>query len=264
MKRVSFIVAAYNAESTIIELIQSLEKIASADDEIVICDDASEDETWTRLNTYQSSIPMKILRNSSNSGRASSRNAAIEVSSGGYVAVFDADDLALPSALEPLCTLDSDTKFVMASSQTILYSRRLGYWINSKYPTDPEEIKNQFSMGMSPMSHGGTIIRKSIFQNSGLYNPEYVRAQDFDLLRRISSLGEAKNLSSYGYLYKHNVWLRYSYWKQTKQSRNIILARPQSEKINRVRWFGMNCRRVIIALGSKRQAIAVARELGLK
>lgn len=264
MTRVSFIVAAHNAETTIIELLESLQIIATSEDEIVVCDDFSQDSTWARLNTYESKVRIKILRNITHSGRAFSRNAAILASSGGYVAVFDSDDLALPSALEPLRELESDNRVAMASSQTLLHSKRLGYWILAKYPTDPVEIGNDFAMGKSPMSHGGTIIRKSILQESGLYNPAYVRAQDFDLLRRISSVGEVRNVSSFGYLYKHNVWLKYSYWKQTKQSRNLILTRSQDEKVNWLRWFGMNCRRAIVALSSKREAIAVARDLGLK
>jgi glycosyltransferase involved in cell wall biosynthesis len=264
MTRVSFIVAAHNAETTIVELLESLQIIANSDDEIVVCDDFSQDNTWARLNSYESNVSIKILRNFSHSGRAFSRNAAILASSGEYIAVFDSDDLALPSALEPLHVLESDNKVAMASSQTLMHSKRFGYWILAKYPTDPVEIGEDFAMGKLPMSHGGTIIRKSILEESGLYNPAYVRAQDFDLLRRISSVGEVRNLSSFGYLYKHNVWLKYSYWKQTKQSRNLILTRPQNEKVNKLRWFGMNCRRAVVALGSKREAVAIARDLGVK
>lgn len=264
MARVSFIVAAYNAEETIIELIESLQRIATADDEIVVCDDSSTDSTWARLNSYESIVTLKILRNASNSGRALSRNAAIQISAGEYLAVFDSDDLALPSALEPLRILEQDKRLVMASSQTLLYSRRFGYWILAKHPTESEEINSNFLKGWSPMSHGGTIIRKSVLRDSGLYNPEYVRAQDFDLLRRINAQGTVRNLPTYGYLYNHPIWLAYPYWEQTKQSRNQILARPQREKVNRVRWLAMNCRRIVVALGSKREANAIARELGLK
>lgn len=264
MTRISFIIAAYNAEDTIIELIESLQKIATVDDEIVVCDDSSTDSTWTRLTSHQSTVALRVLRNASNSGRASSRNAAIQISSGEYLAVFDSDDLALPSALDPLRILELDKRVVMVSSQTLLYSKRFGYWILSKQPTESEQIKRHFLMGRMPMSHGGAIIRRSVLKKSGLYNAEYVRSQDFDLLRRISSQGVVKNLSSYGYLYRHPVWLEYSYWKQTKQFRNQILARHETEKVNRIRWFGMNCRRVIVALWSKREANSVARDLGLK
>jgi glycosyltransferase involved in cell wall biosynthesis len=257
-------VAAYNAEQSIIPLIESLERVASNDDEIVICDDASQDKTFETITTYTSKIRLVALRNEVNSGRALSRNRAISASKGEYIAIFDSDDVALPKALYPLRLLVEDKSIAMASSQTIHYSNFVGYWKFPPKPIHPDEVKEHFLQGKSPMSHGGSIIRREILEKSGLYNPKYKRAQDFDLLRRISAIGACANVPSYGYLYNHDVWLKYGYWKSTKQNRNLILGQPKNRGVYSFRWFLMNCVRLASAIFSLKEANSIARELGLK
>ena len=264
MTRVSFIVACYNSQDSILELVQSLEKVAGAHDEIIICDDGSEDDTVLRIENYHSSVSLQLIKNVVNSGRAFSRNRAINLSSGKYLAVYDSDDIALPSALDPLDLLENDASIAMASTQILLHSKYFGYWIMNNYPLSNHEIQLGYERGESPMSHGGSILRREVACDVGLYNPTYSRSQDFDLLRRIAKIGSARNVTTYGYLYMHNIWLRFTYWSETKRNRNIILGYHEGRKVNHLRWFAMNITRSWAAISSFRKANSIAKSLGLK
>jgi hypothetical protein len=152
----------------------------------------------------------------------------------------------------------------MASSQVLFESRILGYWILRKYPLGPEEILSDYSSNKNPMSHGGTVIRKSDAVQAGLYDANYVRAQDLDFLKRLSSRGPARNLSSIGLLYRHNVFLSYPYWKLTKVNSNKIYGLPEFKGTSLFYWATSMARRLTISLASRKEANEIAKNLGLR
>ncbi|MDX5445413.1 MAG: glycosyltransferase family 2 protein [Zoogloeaceae bacterium] len=98
---VSIVVPAYNAARTIGVMIQSVLAQTFTDFELIICDDASTDDTASCVMAFDD-CRIRLLRSPSNSGEGFARNAAIEAARGKWVAVLDADDAWQPSRLEVL------------------------------------------------------------------------------------------------------------------------------------------------------------------
>ena len=89
--KVSFYVAAYNAERTISRCLNSIIDQSIKPLEIIVINDGSIDNTLKILTNFKKNI--KIINNSKNLGLAQSRNIAIKNSIGDYVAALDADVL---------------------------------------------------------------------------------------------------------------------------------------------------------------------------
>ena len=98
---VSIITPLYNKEKYIEETIKSVQNQTYRDWEMIIIDDCSTDagaEIVQRLCKNDSRI--RFVKNQNNLGAARSRNKAIDLARGRYVAFLDADDLWVSSKLE--------------------------------------------------------------------------------------------------------------------------------------------------------------------
>ena len=92
---VSVIIPTFNCENTICKTIESIvNQFTKYSYEIIICDDASTDNTFNLLKTkYSRNKNFSLIQNKHNSGAAISRNNAISKSSGRFIMFCDADDL---------------------------------------------------------------------------------------------------------------------------------------------------------------------------
>lgn len=98
--KVAVIIAAYNVAETIGKAVQSaLAQPETA--EIVVVDDASEDDTHLAAHSAAAGDPrLIIIRNEHNLGPARSRNIAIRQTSSPYIAILDGDDFLLERRFE--------------------------------------------------------------------------------------------------------------------------------------------------------------------
>ena len=98
---VSILMSVYNGASTLSAAIDSVLTQTYRDFEFIICDDASSDESWEILCTYQKRDPrIQLLRNDQNCGLAASLNHCLKAAKGQYIARQDADDVSDPERLE--------------------------------------------------------------------------------------------------------------------------------------------------------------------
>ncbi|CAM4074741.1 glycosyltransferase family 2 protein [Gillisia hiemivivida] len=98
---VSVIMPAYNSAKFIAESIQSVLHQFHSNWELLIIDDASEDNTVEIIEKFASSDPrIQLFQNKTNKGTGISRNIGIKAAQGSYIAFLDADDLWLPKKLE--------------------------------------------------------------------------------------------------------------------------------------------------------------------
>ncbi|BAQ18241.1 hypothetical protein GL4_2807 [Methyloceanibacter caenitepidi] len=95
---VSIIMPAYNASEHIAAAIDSVLTQTFEDWELIIVDDGSTDTTSSIIQSY-TNHRIRYIRQE-NKGRASARNAALEVARGEFIAFLDADDLFEPNKLE--------------------------------------------------------------------------------------------------------------------------------------------------------------------
>ena len=94
---VSVIIACHNASAFIDECLESMVIQTYRNFEIIICDDASSDDSWDKLLKWEK-IDKRIvlLRNEHNSGAGSARNRCLEIALGDYFLIQDIDDYIAP------------------------------------------------------------------------------------------------------------------------------------------------------------------------
>ena len=102
MTSVSVIIPAYNSASTIIRALQSVTAQTLAPQEITVVDDASTDTTRSLVATFasSSSIPVRVITQTTNSGPSAARNAGWDAATSDYIAFLDADDQWHPRKIE--------------------------------------------------------------------------------------------------------------------------------------------------------------------
>lgn len=117
MPLVSVIMPAFDSARFIAEAIRSVQAQTFGDWELVIVDDASADSTpeiITRFSDDDSRI--RYFRMDRNSGAGASRQKALDLATGRYIAFLDADDLWTPDKLE------KQLRFMEKSGQPFSFS----------------------------------------------------------------------------------------------------------------------------------------------
>lgn len=92
---VTYIVAAYNAEDTIVRAVAGALDQRDVAVQVVVVDDCSGDATLSRLQTFDDPRVV-VLRQERNGGPGAARNAGLARAQGRWLAVLDADDTLLP------------------------------------------------------------------------------------------------------------------------------------------------------------------------
>ncbi len=96
---ISVIIPAFNCENYIDQALRSIINQSYQNLEILVCDDASTDNTWTILQSYTDKR-LKLLRNEVNTGLIGSKNLLLSNATGEYFAFQDADDWSDTHRLE--------------------------------------------------------------------------------------------------------------------------------------------------------------------
>ena len=98
---VSIITPTWNCATFICETIRSIQAQTYQNWELIISDDCSTDNTKEVIKPYlQEDKRIKYICNDKNSGAAITRNNALKVARGKWIAFLDSDDLWLPEKLE--------------------------------------------------------------------------------------------------------------------------------------------------------------------
>ncbi|CAM3726807.1 glycosyltransferase family 2 protein [Mesobacillus zeae] len=98
---VSIIIPAYNTGKYIKKCLDSVLNQSFKDFEVIVVDDCSTDNTVELVEDYHDPR-IKIYENEKNSGPSFSRNRAIQLAQGEYIAILDSDDWWAPNRLEEL------------------------------------------------------------------------------------------------------------------------------------------------------------------
>lgn len=154
--KISVVMTAYNAASTIEYAIKSILNQTHANLELIVIDDVSTDDTVLiveRLACIDSRI--KLLINDVNMGPYRSRNVALDAASGAFIAIHDADDAALPDRFEhQLAAFAEGIEAVLGSHVRIDQTGRL-------------QLENDGSiLGHGPMT---LMFRRSILKQIGRF-----------------------------------------------------------------------------------------------
>ncbi|MGJ7461880.1 glycosyltransferase [Halomonas sp. MA07-2] len=153
---ITVIMAAYNAEKTIEQSVESIANQTWKNIELLIVDDCSTDGTWGVLCAISKMDPrIKIYRNCINVGPYVSKNVALKYAKGEWVTGQDADDWSHPQRLEQHMILAKGEK---ASTTCMIRMTENGMF---------NHIKN-----VTPITKDGVTINSSI---SCLYHVDLLK-----------------------------------------------------------------------------------------
>ena len=125
---VSIITPCYNASKFLTETLESVLVQTYENWEMIIVDDCSSDNSRSIIEDYaQKDNRIRLINNSNNMGAAKSRNKAIEVAQGDYIAFLDSDDVWLPNKLEK--------QLVLMQKDNIYLSYSAYYTVNNRGDT---------------------------------------------------------------------------------------------------------------------------------
>lgn len=102
MPLVSILMPCLNAAKTIAEAIQSVQKQTLQDWELLVADDASSDESCRLIQDMAAEDSRIVFLDHAThqTGAAATRNRALSMAKGRYIAFLDADDLWMPRKLD--------------------------------------------------------------------------------------------------------------------------------------------------------------------
>ena len=191
MPDLSVIMPVYNGEAYLHQAIDSILKQTFRDFEFIIIDDASTDGSEKIVKSYEDSR-IKFVRNVENLGNYPSRNKGLEIATGRYICVMDADDVCYPNRLQ----LQHD--YLEAHPDVLLVGSGWhfmgGLERNVEVLTDYEDIK-LFLLDNSCFLHPSVLLRSEVMRAVGGYDEHYVYAGDYDLFCRLALCGKIENIS---------------------------------------------------------------------
>lgn len=189
--RVTFVVPAFNeAPSVMAESFASIVAQDFADFECLVIDESIRAESVAACETLCAADPrFRRIVPTSRIGLAASLNLGIAAARGDYIARFDSDDICAPDRLSlQVAMLDASPHVgVLGGALRIIDSS--GHELAMRaYPVDHETIARRFH-STTPVAHPTAMVRKSVFNAVGLYDPTFRFAEDLDLWLRMLNAG---------------------------------------------------------------------------
>lgn len=189
----SIIMACYNSEKFIIESIDSVLNQKFRNFELIVVDDCSNDDSIYIINKYVKKYDfIKLIRLTKRVGISIARNIAIKNSSADWISILDADDKFHPNKLykqaQLIFRMKKENLVLIGTNCTTIDDK--GDVISSFiYPTQNKILKfNLVHLAKFP-PHSSIVYKKSTILDLNCFDQRYIKAQDYDLLLRLSDHG---------------------------------------------------------------------------
>lgn len=201
--KVSIILPAYNESAYIRDTLESLRDQTYDKIQLLVVDDASDDDTAEVAERTLSDVEDSIvLRNRTNMGQVFSRNRGAMHADGEYIIFHDADDFSLPTRIE------KQVRFLESNPDVGVVGSAF-YYVNPKRnerrikirPTDDETIREGLSRECM-VNLGTAMFRVEALHETRLFQAR--RAEGYKLMIDIAQNHELSNLNEPLYVYKIN------------------------------------------------------------
>jgi teichuronic acid biosynthesis glycosyltransferase TuaG len=178
---VSIITPLYNSGSFVVDTIESVLSQTYSNWEMIIVNDCSNDNSLSVVNAYaEKDARIMVVSNEISLGAAVSRNTAISLAKGRYIAFLDSDDLWSPDKLE------NQLEFMISNSFEFTYTayykvNKLGDsvgYIDVPHSVSYSDLLRTCSIGCLTVIYDCQALGK-------IYMPLIDRRQDYALWLRI-------------------------------------------------------------------------------
>jgi len=177
--------SVYNNQLTVGNAIKSIIDQEFSDWELLICDDASIDNTYEIINDFKNiDNRIKLFRNSTNLGLTKSLNRLIENVKSKIIARQDSDDISFKNRFTEQEKYISLEKYDFVVSRAKIKHKQI---IRPKYSYMlPASFIVNFK---NPFIHGTLMIKTEVLRKIGNYNEKFYYAQDYKLFSDLLSAG---------------------------------------------------------------------------
>lgn len=182
--RVSVVIPVHNRERTIGRALESVLKQTHRPDEIVVVDDGSTDGTYELLSGYSGDV--RIVRLERNMGVSKARNAGINASGAGWIALLDSDDCWMEEKLSgQIAFLRRYPFFEIVQSEEIWF--RNGVRVNPcRHHKKPQGWIWKQSLERCLISPSAVFVKRSVLEKHGMFREDLQVCEDYDLWLKIA------------------------------------------------------------------------------
>lgn len=186
MPTVSINLCCYNSEKYLEETLQSIFAQTYKDWELVVINDGSTDSTEQIIQKHISNGWPIVYHYQPNAGLGRSRNKAVELSRGKFIAFIDHDDLWMPQKLEWQLPLFADPEVGLVYSDAIYFneegtSHRLyksrAYYTGRCFP----KLLTDYFLCLQTV----VISKETLSSLTDLFDPGFKMSEEVDLFARI-------------------------------------------------------------------------------
>lgn len=193
--RVSVLTPIYNTNPVHLrEMIESILSQTYTDFEFLILNDSPQNtEIEAIVKEYaKHDKRIKYIKNAKNMGITPSRNKLLEMATGEYLAIFDHDDVSVPTRLEKeVAYLDSHPDVGVVSGWLEYFGTDNNIW---KTPETDTDIRVMMCDSCY-VAHTAAMVRKSVLVDNDIkYEEFYTPAEDYRLWAQIADITHFYNI----------------------------------------------------------------------
>ena len=187
---VSVIITTHNRCNLLESAIQSVLNQIYKDFELIVVADGCTDGTDSLMKKYESEKRIQYIHYSPAKGGNYARNKGVKNSRGEFIAFLDDDDEWLPEKLElQVAKIREDPECVLVYTgiRVVYVNECIEY---SSIPKANGDLSKVLLFNNIIGSTSTPLIKKSVLDNSGLFDEQLGALQDYDLWLRISEFGK--------------------------------------------------------------------------
>ncbi len=189
-KTISVLMSVFNEKEDYLK--KSLDSILCQSFEnfefLIIDDGGTEKRCREILDEYvQKDTRIQLFRNETNLGLAKSLNLGLKKAEGKYIARIDSDDMADIHRLEKqLEFMENNPDYALCGSWSHIIDENSNITGKKKFFTDYTKIKKNLLL-FNFFTHSSLFFRRDLIAELEGYNEKLKKAQDYDLLLKISA-----------------------------------------------------------------------------
>lgn len=181
--KLSILVTAYNAASTIERCLDSLVCQDLEDYEIIVVNDGSKDATAEIVNSYESKYPHVKLISQPNGGVSKARNTAMHAALGEYITYVDSDDYVAENTYGMIMKKAEEGYDIVVYDGYFDDGEKLDYFKMAKCSQGEMSAKDYF---MSEPCPWNKVMRKALFDKTGDFEVDMIY-EDYALIPRLAN-----------------------------------------------------------------------------
>jgi len=186
-QKVTIYIAAYNAERTIVQCINSVFNQTIKFNEIIIIDDCSSDNTVNLINNFKD---IKLIKNQSNKGLSYCRNLAFKNSQNNIIASIDSDVVLENNWLEIMLQLIKKNDLTLYGGKMVeKYTNNIYNNWRAKYYSQNWGLND---LDNPPFIFGcNSIQKKNVWRKVGGYDENLMtNGEDVDYSNKVKMIDE--------------------------------------------------------------------------